>query len=93
MKRIKRDSNYMVFIAGLDTTATNRGDIVEAVKGIDGWHIIDSNGKVYRCPLATLRALILEIRAQANIDWRQAYKEGATTFTRAQLNSLGVGLF
>lgn len=93
MKRIKRDSNYMVFIAGLDTNATNRGEQIEAVKGDYGWHIIDSYGKVYYCPFATLRALIMEIRAQANIDWRKAYKEGATTFTREQLNSFGIGLF
>lgn len=84
---IKRSSNYIQFIAGLDTNATNRGEVFEAVKGAYGWMIYDSyTGGVYQCTLGTLRALIGEIRSQAHIDWETA----ETNFTREQASRLGI---
>lgn len=84
---IHRNSNYVVFIAGKHTNATNAGEQYEAVNGAYGWMIYDNyTGSIYQAPIATLRAVIGEIRAQAEIDWRTA----ETNFTREQASRLGI---
>ena len=56
---LHRKTNYIEFISGLDTNATNKGEKYVAMKSERGWIIYDeASDTTYSAPIATLRVLI-----------------------------------
>lgn len=55
---LHRKTNYIIFISGMSTSGTAYGERIEALKEVDGWHIINQEGRRYMCPINTLRIML-----------------------------------
>ena len=78
---IKRTTNYIRFVSGLNTSGTNCGETYEVMKGTNGWMLYDSyTGSLYTVPVGTLRILIeqgeLLVQEHRNFTLEQALKYG-----------------
>lgn len=73
---IHRNTNYIKFIAAVETNANKRGDILEAWKdNYNNWHIFNPvEGKSYAAYTSTIRAIAGSVIEQCNrqfdINWR-----------------------
>lgn len=55
---LKRSTNYITFISGLKTNATEQNERIEALKDAKGWHLINQVDEIYSIPVYSLRAML-----------------------------------